>query len=74
MNARRSAAMIRHLLLLALAALPLWSHAIEEPDYQVTRQLDSHVELRQYAPYVVAEVELGDRLSRRWRITALGAR
>jgi hypothetical protein len=50
--------MIRHLLLFTLAALPLWSHAIEEPDYQVTRQLDSNVELRQYAPYVVAEVEL----------------
>jgi hypothetical protein len=50
--------MIRHLLLFTLAATPLCSHAVEEPDYQVTRQLDSHVELRQYAPYVVAEVEL----------------
>jgi hypothetical protein len=50
--------MIRHLLLFTLAATPLCSHAVEEPDYQVTRQLDSNVELRQYAPYVVAEVEL----------------
>jgi hypothetical protein len=50
--------MIRHLLLFTLAATPLRSHAVEEPDYQVTRQLDSNVELRQYAPYVVAEVEL----------------
>jgi hypothetical protein len=36
MKPHRSAAMIRHLLLLALAALPLCSHSIEEPDYQVT--------------------------------------
>jgi hypothetical protein len=50
--------MMRHLLLFALAAMPLWSHAIEEPDYQVIRQLDGNVELRQYAPYVVAEVDL----------------
>jgi hypothetical protein len=62
MKAHRSAAMIRH---------PLWSHAIEEPDYQVTRQLESHVELRQYAPYVVAEVELGDRQSCSFAVTSL---
>jgi hypothetical protein len=37
--------------------MPLWSHAIEEPDYEVIRKLDP-VELRQYAPYVVAEVVL----------------
>jgi len=37
--------------------VPLLSHAIEEPRYQVVRQLDG-VELRQYAPYVVAEVVL----------------
>jgi len=58
MNHNPSALMMRHLLLFALAAMPLWSHAIEEPDYQVIRQLDSNVELRQYAPYVVAEVDL----------------
>jgi hypothetical protein len=58
MNHNLSAPMMRHLLLFALAAMPLWSHAIEEPDYQVVRQLDSNVELRQYAPYVVAEVDL----------------
>jgi hypothetical protein len=49
--------MIRQLLLLALAAMPLPSQAIEEPDYEVVRKLDS-VELRNYAPYVVAEVVL----------------
>jgi len=49
--------MRRFLLLLTLAAMPLRSHAIEEPDYEVIRAL-GNVELRQYAPYVVAEVVL----------------
>lgn len=49
--------MQRLLLLFTLATMPLLSHAIEEPDYEVTRKLDS-VELRRYAPYVVAEVVL----------------
>ena len=49
--------MRRFLLLLILAAMPLSSQAIEEPDYEVIRQLD-HAELRHYAPYVVAEVVL----------------
>jgi hypothetical protein len=49
--------MRRLLLLLMLAAVPPFSHAIEEPDYEVIKKLDS-VELRQYAPYVVAEVVL----------------
>ncbi len=49
---------MRHLLLiLLLATMPLHSHAIEEPDFQVIRKFDN-VELRQYAPYVVAEVVL----------------
>lgn len=54
---RNPRAFLLRLLALALAALPLWSHAIEEPDYDVIRQFDD-VELRQYAPYVVAEVVL----------------
>jgi hypothetical protein len=37
--------------------MPLFSHAIEEPDYEVIKKFDK-VELRQYAPYVVAEVVL----------------
>jgi hypothetical protein len=49
--------MRRFLLLVTLAAMPLASHAIEEPDYDVIRKFDQ-VELRQYAPYVVAEVVL----------------
>ena len=45
------------LLLLTLAAMPLSSHAIEEPDHEVIRSFGG-VELRHYAPYVVAEVVL----------------
>ena len=40
-----------------LATMSLSSHAIEAPDCQVIRKFDN-VELRQYAPYVVAEVVL----------------
>ncbi|MDZ7589301.1 MAG: heme-binding protein [Rubrivivax sp.] len=49
--------MHRLLLLLTLTTVPLLSHAIEEPRYEVIKQIDT-VELRQYAPYVVAEVVL----------------
>ena len=49
--------MHRLLLLLTLAAMPLFSHATQEPKYEVLKQFDG-VELRQYAPYVVAEVVL----------------
>ena len=49
--------MLRHLLIFVLSTMPLLSHAIEEPDYEVVRKLDT-VELRQYSPYVVAEVVL----------------
>jgi len=49
--------MPRFLFVFILAAMPVLSHAIQEPDFQVIRKLDN-VELRQYAPYVVAEVVL----------------
>ncbi len=49
--------MHRYLLSFLLATMPLFSHAIEEPDYEVIRKFDN-VELRRYAPYVVAEVLL----------------
>ena len=49
--------MHRLLLLLTLTAMPFFSHAIEEPDHEIIRKFDN-VELRRYAPYVVAEVEL----------------
>ena len=51
------ATLVRHFLWVTLAAMPLSSHAIEEPDYDVVRKLEN-VEVRQYAPYVVAEVVL----------------
>ena len=40
---------------LLLATTVMSSHAIEEPDHEVVRRLEP-VEIRQYAPYVVAEV------------------
>jgi hypothetical protein len=48
---------LRPLLWFALAAMPVASQATEEPDYQVMRSWGK-VELRQYQPYVVAEVVL----------------
>lgn len=41
--------------ILVLTALPMPSHAIEEPEYQVVREL-AGIEVRQYAAYSVAEV------------------
>lgn len=49
--------MQRLLLLLILTAMPMFSHAIEEPSFEVIKTIDT-VELRHYAPYVVAEVVL----------------
>jgi hypothetical protein len=48
---------MRRFLLLLILAMPLFSHAVEEPDYEVVKSLNG-VELRLYAPYVVAEVVL----------------
>lgn len=50
--------MIKRLwLLLTLATLPLQGFAVEEPDFEIVRKIND-VEIRQYAPYVVAEVVL----------------
>jgi hypothetical protein len=48
---------LRIALALAFLTAPVLSHAIEEPAYEVIRTIDD-VELRQYAPYVVAEVRI----------------
>jgi hypothetical protein len=47
--------MNRTLFFLTLFAMPFFSHAIEEPNFQIIRKIGT-VELRQYDPYVVAEV------------------
>lgn len=44
------------LLCLALLMSPVLSHAIEEPAYEVLQKIGDDIEVRQYAPYVVAEV------------------
>lgn len=49
--------MLRLFLLLTFIVLPMSSNAVEEPTYRVVREIEG-VELRQYAPYVVAEVVL----------------
>jgi SOUL heme-binding protein len=54
MSMRRFILLVLHLI---LSTMPLLSHAIEEPAYEVIRKFDN-VELRRYAPYVVAEVVL----------------
>ncbi|HYN78304.1 MAG TPA: heme-binding protein [Lamprocystis sp. (in: g-proteobacteria)] len=40
---------------LALFAIPMPSHATEEPEYQIVRQFEG-IEVREYAAYTVAEV------------------
>ncbi len=49
--------MHRFLLALTLAAMPLLSRAVVEPDCEIIRTVHN-VALRQYAPCVVAEVVL----------------
>jgi hypothetical protein len=50
-----SAALYAALFLLLILVFPMPSHATEEPEYQVVRQL-ADIEVRQYTGYTVAEV------------------
>lgn len=47
--------MLKKFFSLLIVTMPLFSHATEEPSYEVVRQLDG-AEVRQYAGYVVAQV------------------
>lgn len=56
--ASRSVGVGRLVLLLCFACVAGRAMAIEEPDYRIERTLGEDVEIRDYAPYVVAEVEV----------------
>lgn len=53
-----AAALFPVLSCLGLFAFTMPSHATEEPDFKIIRELDKDIELRQYAAYLVAEVEV----------------
>jgi hypothetical protein len=55
LKARKSPRVLKSFFLLLIAAMPLFSQATEEPDYDVVRQLNG-AEIRQYKPHVVAQV------------------
>ena len=53
---RKSSATLRSTLCsFVMFAVPMTSHATEEPEYKIVRQLGD-IEIREYAPYTVAEV------------------
>ena len=53
-----AAALFPVLSCLGLFAFTMPSHATEEPDFNIIRELEKDIELRQYAAYLVAEVEV----------------
>ncbi len=54
---------MKRILLLVLAALSVPAMATETPDYEVVKTTDDY-ELRRYAPYLVAEVDVNGSMSR----------
>ena len=55
---RKLGPMLKSVLLFLLAVTPPMSQAIEEPPYDVVRQIGDQIELRRYPAYAVAEVTL----------------
>ncbi|MEO8160739.1 MAG: heme-binding protein [Arenimonas sp.] len=49
--------LLSRILLVLLIAMPMFAQAVEEPSYSVERKL-GEVEVRKYAPYVVAQVSV----------------
>lgn len=53
-----AAALFPVLSCLGLFAFTMPSHATQEPDFKIIRELEPDIELREYAAYLVAEVEV----------------
>ena len=54
---------MKRILLVLIAALSVPAMATETPDYDVVKKTDDY-ELRRYAPYLVAEVDVNGSMAR----------